>query len=430
MTDSQGKLVKKGQLEALGYLELQDYPWLHFKEETLLFPDNPRKSVVRHTLHTESEMKDKVREPALFERAFGPRARTLIPTDLTEEFIRSEHEITLRKRKRMLDDEELFNLELADLHDQGENLEGIWSKRGAPGEPDSPQQAAPQQQAGSRAQSALQQQAAQAAQAAQQGPKPHEVEPTVPLAITPLVQNDAALQRALEEARARGFAEGLESGREAGHTEGFERGSGEGRSQGYEEGHSEGLSHGAEEGRASSEGAGFAEGEAKGVAAAEARADRYFKLLAATFGELETLKREVLLAGQDIFVEIANLATEKIIRQKLGASDEALRKVFEHAIGLYDQTHRLTLEMNPSDAARMREALTETTKARGTPASLVLRENSTLEAGDFKVESDKEILTVDLKRAVEGLIEDLRGELFPEVGTPGATDNVVNKKAV
>lgn len=424
MTDSQGKLVKKGQLKALGYLELQDYPWLNFKEETLLFPDNPRKSVVRHTLHTESEMKDKVREPALFERAFGPRARTLIPTDLTEEYIRSEHEITLRKRKRMLDDEELFNLELADLHDQGENLDGIWSKRGEPGAPDSPKQAAVPQTSTPRTQVAPLHHAAASVAESQ------ESVAAATSVAAPVAQNEAALQRALDEARARGFAEGLESGRAAGQADGFAQGSSEGRSQGFDEGHTEGLSQGAEEGRASSEGAGFAEGEAKGVAAAEARADRYFSLLAATFVELETLKREMLLAGQDIFVEIANLATEKIIRQKLGASDESLRKVFEQAIGLYDQTHRLTLEMSPSDAARMREALTETAKARGTSTSLVLRENPALEAGDFKIESDKEILTVDLKRAVEGLIEDLRGELFPEVGTTAAADNVVNKKAV
>jgi flagellar biosynthesis/type III secretory pathway protein FliH len=183
------------------------------------------------------------------------------------------------------------------------------------------------------------------------------------------------------------------------------------------------MTEGLEQGRLAGYEDGFIDGEAKGVAAAEARTERYFSLLAQALSELETLRGEVLRAGQDIFLEIANLCCEKILRQKLGSSDEALKKLFLSAVEAYADAHRVTLEMSPSDAARMKGAFDS-----GVQAKVVVRENPDLAPGDFRADSDKEILTVDLKRAVEGLIEGLRAELFPQ-DTAADSQRIASEKS-
>lgn len=404
MADDVGRLVKKKSLGEKGYLDIQEYPWLDFVEEDILATDNPRKSVVHVRYHTNEEIAQKVRAPQNFARPMGPKSRILVPTDLTEEYSRSQQEIFLRKRKRMLDEDELFNMELADLNGQVSEADGAWSKRGHPSpaaaanEP-TKENVSPEKGASSEASSQR--------ESSSREPTPPNAKPT---------ENDEKASSggvSVAELRAQahsqgyeaGFAQGLEEGRAQGATKGHE----EGLSRGLVEGQREGREQGREEGRMAGYEEGFADGEAKGVAAAEARTERYFSLLAQALAELETLRGEVLRAGQDIFLEIANLCCEKILREKLACNDETLKKLFLSAVDAYADAHRVTLEMNPSDAERMRSAFDA-----GVQARVVVRENPDLSPGDFRADSEKEILTVDLKRAVEGLIEGLRSELFPE----------------
>jgi flagellar assembly protein FliH len=458
MTDKHGRLVKKENVDVVGYLDIQEYPWLDFREEALLQTDNPRKSVVHSRFHTEAELQRKIRIPAHFQRPMGPRTRTLAPVDLTDEFQRSQQEIFLRKRKRMLDEDELFNLELADLNNQ-EELDGIWTKRGAPGHDErvaafqanaaaapGAERASAVPRAGTAASASPPLAAAVRPVSGERSPageRPVVAEspaagaspelPAQALSSASAASNSAgamktadtqeterfdAQKEGLSEGHAEGVAVGHSEGFAAGRAEGLESGHAEGHAEGHAAGQAEGVALGREQGQALGYADGFADGEAKGIAVAEARTERYFSLLSAAAAELEVLRAEVLRAGQDIFVEIANLACERILRQKLGANDEALRKVLLAAVEMYGEAHRVTLEMHPDDAVRMRKALEAESAARKASGAMapqiVVRENADLTPGDFKADSEKEIVTVDLKRAIEGLIENLRGELFPE----------------
>ena len=38
-----GKLVKKSNEKVMKMLDMESYPWLHFNEQSIIFPDNVKK---------------------------------------------------------------------------------------------------------------------------------------------------------------------------------------------------------------------------------------------------------------------------------------------------------------------------------------------------------------------------------------------------
>ena len=45
---SRGRLIKKSDQDKQSSVTVENYPWTDFSTESILLPDNPRKSVVQH----------------------------------------------------------------------------------------------------------------------------------------------------------------------------------------------------------------------------------------------------------------------------------------------------------------------------------------------------------------------------------------------
>ena len=449
MAERRGKLVKAEEFKKKTYLEVQEYPWKEFTEDSVLFTDNARKNIVRASAHLQEELDQKIKRPAEFDKIFANKSKMLMPADLNEDYERTQHEMMMRKRKRLLDDEELFNLEMADMGGTAPSLVSGWTKRHEKGEAPhgaaethataSPAPSAVSAVSGSPATSPLPANSTfpNARASASTPPAGHSANPVpnpVPTAAAEpphfrvselshrspelnetVLQNQSAFldpalvnsqsqasQTTLEEAKRAGYEEGLREGREVGRMEGMEHG----QKAGFAVGQSQGFEFGVRE------------GETKGLMMADQKSDRFAELTTKTLAELEYLRKNLLLAGQDIFVEIANLASEKLLRAKLKSSDTALKSLFTSAVEMYSESHKLSLEVSEADAIRVKSVLAEIGHSREVGTSrLQLKVNPHLETGDFRIESDAEIMSHDLKKSIADLVESLRSELFETEST-------------
>ena len=360
-----------------------------------------------------------------FEKKLGPKIEPLVPQDLNEDYQKTQTELALRKRKTMLDDEELFSMEMADLLNEqkeknGENpLLSTWRPPASPEKENADGFVAMQFQPKptptperhsdrpANVREVLQPETVSSKTVGQEAAHAQEASAPQETAYGQAAYGQAAYAQGLEEGRTAGF----EEGRESGHKEGFAQGQQEGFNAGHEEGVEQGMqkghASGFEQGQAEGFEGGYREGEAAASAAVSHKSDRYFSLIAKTVAELDGLRKDLLLAGQDIFVEIANICAEKIIRLKLKSSDDALKEVLRNAVELYADSHKFSIEMNPTDVARMR-SFPDLGKVR-------FIENEKMESGDLKIETEKEIMSVELSRAIEQMIQDLRDKIFEPI---------------
>jgi flagellar biosynthesis/type III secretory pathway protein FliH len=398
MAERRGKLIRKEDLQEKSYLEVQEYPWREFKESGVMFPDNARKNIVRASSHLQEELAEKIKKPLDFEKPFNTKSKTLMPADLNADYARTQHEMMMRKRKRLLDEEELFNLEMADMGGSAPSLSSGWSKRHQKVEAETVKQA--EEPEAKETNASL---ASVAAAAMEVASAAHEsIGTQAPLEE---LQQERTKNETLGQKL--GFDQGYAVGMEQGLNEGAAKGNGQGFTQGHESGYAEGLSQGFE--------IGLREGETKGTLVASQKSEKFAELTTKTLVELDHLRSHLLLAGQDIFVEIAQLATEKLLRTKLGISETVLKNLLTSAVEMYRESHKLCLEVSEADAPKVKALIATLEQSRDEGKSrLQVKVNADLEMGDFRVESDAEIVTHDLKKSISELIEGLRSEIFED----------------
>jgi len=114
---SRGRLIKKSDQDKNSSVKVEDYPWTDFSTESILLPDNPRKSVIQSKSHSAQEMETKVKSPTDFSRVLSAPVKPILPQDLTAEFLASQEELRQRKRRMQMDEDEAVALELLDLED-------------------------------------------------------------------------------------------------------------------------------------------------------------------------------------------------------------------------------------------------------------------------------------------------------------------------
>ena len=83
MANRQGKLIKKTDEKMMDMLDMESYPWLHFNEQSLIFPDNVKRTVILEKMHDPQEISQKVIAAKEFEKPFGMKSKPLLPRDMT-----------------------------------------------------------------------------------------------------------------------------------------------------------------------------------------------------------------------------------------------------------------------------------------------------------------------------------------------------------
>lgn len=402
MTMETGRLLKKNNKELLEKVEIEEFKFLDFNQRSHMLADNPRKSVVLIDHHDPREINSKVKNADVFKTSLGPKSQILTPVDLQKDYELSQKEMMIKKRRRLLDEEEAIAQELAELvlSEDDKKKESRWAKiDGNEGEGASEEGVTAEE-------NEVKREVKEAVAANAQVPSSlnfgentpskhsqnHPAHPAHPISLTQM-----QMEQGLEEIKRSAHDEGRRSGFEEGYDAGFQEGRVAGETEGFKIGEERGLLEGAKK-----------SSEEKNNEHEE-KSERYFKVLTKSIEELANLRHEVLGAGQEIFLEITKVAAEKLLRTQLRENDAPLKKLFENAIKAYAEKEFISLEINPSDAQRLKSSLDEKLLQK-----LKFKENDSLEEGDFKVEVDSEVMVFELRKAVENLVDGLRGEIFNE----------------
>lgn len=412
-----GRLIKSTNQDLLNTVQVEAYPWQDLSPETILLPDNPRKSVVLAKSHPTQELKSKVQKPAEFGRTFGQVAKPILPQDMTAEYLASQEELRQRKRRMQMDEDEVVALELLDLND--EHAEGEDKKSSEEQDADS----TGQENSGAAASSA---------------PSPRAGGSDIISDLSSLTSHkgmglgtrgldfsmNEITQEKLDAEVAAAYERGLAQGRHdvaqsqeqmlsaadeaaqlaSNAAQAAEVFAAE-RKQIEEQSYSEGVL------------AGRAQGHAEGLQEAEQKYSHSMELFTKALSELQHLKGELLSTGRDIFAEIAQMCAERVLRKHVQWNDEALRNVFIAAMSQFQAQDELKIEMHPEDIARLEQQIPADQRTR-----LRLVSNTKLVRGDIKIEANNEVVSFDIEKTVESVIDSLKDELFEAAKTDESTE--------
>jgi flagellar assembly protein FliH len=401
-----GKLIKKADEKAMSMLEVERYPWMHFNEQSIIYADNLKRTVIQEKMHDPQEIREKISIPREFNNLLGPKTRPLLPRDMTEDFKKAQRELLKRRRRKMMDEEEAMALELAELeqHEIHNNLRNRSSSKKKPNE-----------SLFKKFDPSTELTAATNTHQAEDNSQNHEAQADPPPMSqtskqSPVIENHKAPEQVKETVPHTGFQEGFEKGQGEGFDQGYQKGLEEGKQKGHEEGRTLGYEEGAAEG--------FRSGEERGMKAAETKYERTFKNITDSVSHIEELKSVTLQKGKDLFIEITKLCAERILSEQLKSSDTALTKLFDDVIKSYASSRMLNINMNPNDVNRIQKHI----ETRLDKDKIQIKENVNLEEGHFEIETETGAAMFDIKKSIENIVQKLKPELFHE-------DNVIDPQS-
>ena len=381
-----GKLVKKSNERLMNLLDMESYPWLHFNEQGIIFPDNVRRSVILEKMHDPHEFNEKVTNPKDFDAPFAQKSHPLIPTDMTEDFKRGQREMARRRRRTLMDEEEAMAMELAEIehHEVEKETKGNKKNINKKKENEKFVKFTPSSSIEKKETQTVTNETPTNEISKQSEPMPQPIPQPVP------VMDEKQVEEKIMKAKEDGFSKG--------HKEGFEKGEQEGKEEGFKKGYEEGSANG------------YRSGEERGMVAAESKYERAFGNISEAAIRMDQLKQSLLQEGKDVFLEIAKLCCERILREQIKGNDASLAKLFDEVIKSYSASTSLSIQMNPNDAGRIRKHLDSLNES----GRIQIKENSSLEAGSFQVENDTGVTLVDIKKNVDLIIQGIKSDLFKD----------------
>jgi flagellar assembly protein FliH len=385
-----GKLVKKSNEKVMNLLDMESYPWLHFNEQGIIFPDNVRRTVILEKMHDPLEYREKITNPKDFDVSFAQKSHPLLPTDMTEDFKRGQKEMAKRRRRNLMDEEEAMALELAEIESHELAKEAKEAKNNKKNANKKNEES---KFAKFTPSSSIEKKESQKEEAPLEVLKQQD---SVPQAVP--VVDEKQIEEKWNQAKEDGFAKGQK--------EGFDKGEQEGKEEGFKKGFEDGSSNG------------YRSGEERGMVAAESKYERAFGNISEAAIRMDQLKVSLLQEGKDVFLELAKLCCERILREQIKGNDASLSKLFDEVIKSYSASTSLSIQMNPNDAERIRKHL-DSLKESG---RIQIKENLSLEAGSFQVESDTGVSLVDIKKNVDLIIQSIKSDLFKEQEDDVAND--------
>jgi flagellar assembly protein FliH len=401
-----GKLVKKSNEKVMKMLDMESYPWLHFNEQSIIFPDNVKKTVILEKMHDPLEISEKVQIAKEFEKPFAEKSKPLIPRDMTEDYKKGQREMVKRRRRSIMNEEEAMALELAEIeHSEEIKIDNKIKKNQQKKQVNDQNKFTNfnpnKSEEVNEKKENIEEKKVEIKPQMEQKPieninKPNEID-----------QNQIELK--LKEAKEEGFSKG--------HLEGFEKGEKEGREEGFKKGYEEGNSNG------------FRTGEERGLIASESKFDRAFSNISEAAIRMDKLKISLIEEGKDIFLELAKLCCERILREQIKVSDSSLIKLFDEVLKSFSATSSLSIQMNPSDAIRIKKHL----ESMNENSRIQIKENNALEIGSFQIENDTGASLVDIKKNVDHVIQNIKSELFKDINNESDKNEKENfelKKAI
>lgn len=390
-----GKLIKKADEKTIGKLDIQLYPWLQFKEKNIVFPDNPRRSVILTKYHDPKEIKEKILNAPQFDELLEKKTTPLYPVDLTKDYEEGIRELIKRKRRRLMGEEEAMALELAEIDMAHQvrfqpNSKGIYKNSDGTDATSEDEIKLNFDEVPLPPPINIENSFSEAFMDGVT-PKPPEYNPASmpddPIPEHLSVPADFHFVPEESQKKRENHENKFKAEEPIPHDAGNEK-------EGFEKGYRDG----------------FKDGEEKAVRTQESKYEAVFENIAKVVHEIEKLKDSLYSQSKDVFVEIIKLATEKILREQIKFSDNAITGLFDEVIQTISKKSSIKIELNSQDLIRMKKHIEKI----GINDRVTLKEDNSKLSGDFNIESERGISVVDLKKSVDTLVEKLKLELFSE----------------
>ncbi len=392
-----GKLIKKDDKKIINQLEVHSYPWLSFQEKNLVFPDNPRNNVILKKYHDPKELCDKVKNADQFSKNLEKKSVPLYPVDLTKDYEEEIEERIKRQRRRVMGEEEAMALELSEIdavnptkfykykskNKVSENANATVAQ--ATPMPNNNNEKSYSMVTASMTEIHEEEVSLQTKIKAQEEFKP-TVEDTV------FATNE--VQKTVEEVAPFDSSTHLNEPEKPNTMPVHEINTEEIIKSAQEKGYLEG----------------FKNGEEVAIKTQETKYENVFKNITQVVHEIEKLKDSLYGELKDAFIEIVKICSEKILREQIKFSDNALFSLFDEVIKTISEKSSIKIELNTDDLSRMKNHI----QKLGIENRVTLKENHEKLSGDFTIESDRGISIVDLSKTVENLVTKLKTEIFSD----------------
>jgi flagellar biosynthesis/type III secretory pathway protein FliH len=436
---------------------LQEYKWMDFNSEAIVFPDNSRATLVISDLHDPEELRQRVQIPKAFGAKFRPAAAPLFPVDLSEDYRKFVAEtIQRRKRRNFDDDDDAAEIDFSEISTPPDLEDRLtrWKKQKGDDETQSDgaapavqadrhndteskprrdgtesvhaadlQSSAPGKSGGSEVRKGMRP-AADISQEARDRILAKLNASTGSGAVSGQfeVEDSEADDDDGLAAESAAAADDEESAEEA-QVHQRERlldentgGSATTAASGMDDEHGGGSDAVSDKPAAVA----YQNGYQQGYETAVEKFRDLFAALESTSTEIQALRSKVMSEGRDIFLEMIKLTTEGVLRSQLAFSDDALGDLFRSALESVHQARRITVQANPETLARLKSQFAEA-KLEFEAIEWVASDKTP--RGDFKVISKDEVIKVDLENLVSKKVSALAKEIFSPARGETAGEN-------
>ena len=453
--DPYARLLKKEKIPVGSeHFVLQEYRWLDFSTDRLIFTDNTRASVIQNDLHDPLEISEKVTVPKSFLTRFRAPTQPLFPIDLSADYRKFVIETRQRRKRRNFDDDDTSTIDFSEISTPPD-LEGRMSKWRARGKSDdqnketdagsahAPQAApathrvsAPQSETAAEAALRAESASSQADSLAQLATQPQVSSNEGRRAMRPASDiSQAARDRILASLNARtaiaeetksgsisetlsdqetSFLEQLAAQQHGSMEEDLKTDADASDSLVTESGmHMQGSDQNRPDNATSGHEPATEQIKKEmydqGYQAATANFKELHSALEQASKELVSLRQKVMLEGREIFLEVLKLSTENILRRQLAVNDESLQALFESALENLHQARKIAVSCSSQTLAKLKAQYAEANLPFDTVEWIV---NDSMPVGDIKIATKDEVIKVDLAQLVKKQIASFADELF------------------
>jgi flagellar biosynthesis/type III secretory pathway protein FliH len=439
-------LPKEKIPEGNEHFVLQEYRWMDFGAKEIVFPDNPRASVVCGELHDPEELKRSVRTPMAFQTRFRAPVKPLFPIDLTEDYRRFVAETIQRRKRRNLDEDDSSTIDFSEIATPPEVEDRMMRWRSRKGETPGAE-AAPETVSQRATEQPTQPLNPLDALMTSSAPRSNEMQPAGPVTVGTPADAEAFQDAAALDSNRKGMAPAGDISKEARdrilaklnvataiplleheQTQHRDIAPTVESTRLVDAPQAAATIVAVDESKDDHDGAQpqlkvDAQKSEQDFAAGYAQALEKFRDLGASLGavtkEVSDLRTQVLREGRDIFLEIIKLTAESILRRKIGVSDQALFELFDTALeNLHSAAGRIAVQANGQTLSRLKDQYSE---AGLSFDSIEWIANDKIPLGDFKVVAKDEVVRVDLESLIAKEINRLAQDIFSESENPSTT---------
>ena len=128
MLRQKGRLLKKDKEQSLNYIQVEEFPWNSLKEVDIITADNLKKNILHVKYHSKKELSKKVLPLSKFNEKFTPKTTPLYPIDLTDDYLKTQENISTRKKNQNLRQEDNINLKDLNLLAESKLSNNSWKE--------------------------------------------------------------------------------------------------------------------------------------------------------------------------------------------------------------------------------------------------------------------------------------------------------------